>query len=901
MEKKRNIWLFLIVLLILMTAFSCRDKDEEEEIPTEPIIGKIELPEGAQMSASELKVVSMVDEKKSNNQGTFISSIYQTERPQVVLCQNQAGKTVLLGYTGADAEINLRDFNSMARNGPAKIVSVRKTACALIMTSPWLFFTSSQIKSDVLFLSQSLPEFQELIDLIENVFIEDPENLLNQEAHPEVYQKALTVSLKAIQLYKESTPIQHKIRLTPRKSGPPWIEKGQEANEIVFINQYFVDYATEIHQKPDFNYLDTLTLKGVRHFLLDIDLSWPPSINTYKPTETTYQLADGQYQVYVTRGFNLNLDLLDLDSATHKATVANFCRITLVALDLWLGFIPDLPYTNFSFDPKSKAYFAKIFIDMTNTDAVNLMRHMVGLLNVNKEEIVFWVQAEWGREIKETFIETALDNFAGIVSQTNVVLKGFDLVDNKIPFFYDLATAPGDITYHLTKGEEEISLNNPPTIKITSPEDGSSFAVGQDIHFTADAHDVEDGQLAHSGIMWYSDIDDFFCWGEDFYENSLSIGNHIITAFARDSEEAEASDQINITITENQPPQVKILSPPDNASFTQGQLIAFKGQAEDPEEGLIESDKLNWESDLDGYLGSGTSLEESALSIGDHIIILKTFDNQGTEGQASITIHIKESQAEDMSNDTVIEGYLERGQSRKFSINIPNEAVFVWASANASYPERLELYMKIDQPVSKTDFDIATKDSSSKKWGKWYVDDNQPPKEIALSDKTSIPIQGGAYNFLIYAKNSTDFVFKVKYTTDSIDGLRVTCEPNPVAYEECGLSHDYCWLHRYTLEETNGLPLRIRRFLSVNPTRAVISCNGSFRLDHFFDFEDLDIYDEVGGCCYLGPGDVLTSNRLQYSKEHLFVGKELREVTIIAEDAEGDVVSDTVIVELLGN
>jgi len=90
--------------------------------------------------------------------------------------------------------------------------------------------------------------------------------------------------------------------------------------------------------------------------------------------------------------------------------------------------------------------------------------------------------------------------------------------------------------------------NRPPTAKIFSPADGSSFLQGDAITFKGSATDPEDGILTGASLVWSSSIDGQIGTGESFTRNDLSVGTHTITLTATDSKGAKGTDSVTITV-----------------------------------------------------------------------------------------------------------------------------------------------------------------------------------------------------------------------------------------------------------------------------------------------------------------------------------------------------------------
>ncbi len=91
-------------------------------------------------------------------------------------------------------------------------------------------------------------------------------------------------------------------------------------------------------------------------------------------------------------------------------------------------------------------------------------------------------------------------------------------------------------------------VNNPPSVSITSPVDGSTFVSGATILFEGTASDTEDedGALTAS-LVWTSDLDGSIGTGGSF-STTLTDGNHTITAEVTDSGGKTGSATRSITV-----------------------------------------------------------------------------------------------------------------------------------------------------------------------------------------------------------------------------------------------------------------------------------------------------------------------------------------------------------------
>lgn len=87
----------------------------------------------------------------------------------------------------------------------------------------------------------------------------------------------------------------------------------------------------------------------------------------------------------------------------------------------------------------------------------------------------------------------------------------------------------------------------PPVVTINSPIDGDVYPEGTSISFQGSANDNEDGDLT-SSITWSSNLDGLIGSGGSFTSSTLSLGLHVVTASATDTDSATGSEQVSFTI-----------------------------------------------------------------------------------------------------------------------------------------------------------------------------------------------------------------------------------------------------------------------------------------------------------------------------------------------------------------
>jgi hypothetical protein len=105
---------------------------------------------------------------------------------------------------------------------------------------------------------------------------------------------------------------------------------------------------------------------------------------------------------------------------------------------------------------------------------------------------------------------------------------------------------------------------DPPTAEIIFPNDGNTLMeLGPQI-FHASAWDKEDFALPEADLVWSSDVDGVFAAGSVFSYADLSVGAHVITLTATDSDGMFAEDSVSVTVMPRltpDPPALRISLP----------------------------------------------------------------------------------------------------------------------------------------------------------------------------------------------------------------------------------------------------------------------------------------------------------------------------------------------------
>ena len=195
-------------------------------------------------------------------------------------------------------------------------------------------------------------------------------------------------------------------------------------------------------------------------------------------------------------------------------------------------------------------------------------------------------------------------------------------------------------------------------VVINTPADNSTFLFGATINFTATATDPEDSAiigfddpLPGNNLAWDSDLDGGIAAnGNDINVSNLSLGSHVITARASDSDGNVTTATVNVTITAA--PVVTINTPTDPTTITAGDIVSFTATATDNEDGTITGtdapvagDDIVWSTNNpNGVFGISSSnnanVDTTGWTVGVHTITVTVTDSDGNTATDTMTLTV---------------------------------------------------------------------------------------------------------------------------------------------------------------------------------------------------------------------------------------------------------------------
>jgi hypothetical protein len=187
---------------------------------------------------------------------------------------------------------------------------------------------------------------------------------------------------------------------------------------------------------------------------------------------------------------------------------------------------------------------------------------------------------------------------------------------------------------------------NAPTVAITSPNGG--VLGGNNVIVTWNASDADGNALVYSldfsadgGTTW-EPISGAITQPQISIELArlpgTTQGRFRVWATDGVNSATDVSDG-NLTISGKAPTIVSI-APTTGQTYVISQTVTFEGQAHDVEDGMLADGQLEWSSNLQGLIGTGTLLQSADLALGTHVITLKATDSNGSTTQATTTVTI---------------------------------------------------------------------------------------------------------------------------------------------------------------------------------------------------------------------------------------------------------------------
>lgn len=541
----------LSLLIIVLISASCDIYDDLLDIENkknEPVKmvkteGELKLPNGTAINASELTIRGFSESVKAGQSESVSLSVEETDKPQVLFATNGKNEPVLLGLVDPATE----SFE----------VSARTTALSLVLMNPVFMMTSADQRSKILESAAKHPAFQTLEESIVNLLKTDPENVLDIELHPKIYEQAVLIS---IDLLKNSGL--NGLKSAHAENDRPWLEPygNQKVNVKNPKSNYFAcSFNPSIDDKK-------AHLIDAKSSLVSFEFAWPPVYFT-EPTDNYFSIRkDGNYQVLITKGFDFSepASFLNYGTLNGKATLSNIGKTIGLAIDLVVGLdVPIGGLLELTFDMRANYYIGESMArNFQEGDGLGFMLNVCEFIETNNEIILYWLRTGLNPKVGskldlQLYLAHTAKFLKNLAMVTKIVSVGNTTANKLIPFVYDLVTSDKTISYTfaMKNGRLENSVLNSPPVIVGVTLSQNKVMVNSQCRLTVKSTDPENDQVSHRVHWGNSTASD---WSEpapsgsvvEFTYKYVVPGNYNILVEVKDSKESsgEFSEMIPISI-----------------------------------------------------------------------------------------------------------------------------------------------------------------------------------------------------------------------------------------------------------------------------------------------------------------------------------------------------------------
>ena len=548
----------LAIVIVILGALGCDallDSKSSQIKPTSRMMqAVVELPEGCPLEVSDLVVMT-----SSGSYGLAADSIYEdtvwvqidsTPKHQLIIVKEpNNNKNVLLAY------------DRVKGNGNSFGLSSKSTAKALILVNPFFLYTTADERDTLIARAVKYDSYRELWKRIKFLLQNDPENVLDETLHPDIYAMAIQIGIDVL----HETGIDPASSYALGSNDIPYIEPDLHNGKVRIGNPTFLFYGADIKTIKNGDYLDPWLIKDKETLLTyKWQWGWPPLIiKLTGDTKTNFELANGRYRVEINKGFDFSSTahgLFDWNYANGVGTTTNLLKGFVFLMDFVAGMIdsPDVTIGNLPTITIPLDMSTKLYMHYSSGRTWPLFEVIVDVIIHNIDNIIVWYLQGSSQDpealkkyVKET--QEQLDKTVNIIDNFFVA---YDFINESGPFVWDLILAEQKSTRTVIKDSTGFIVTNnyPPNDPepITGPQD---LYTGRSYEFKTRSSDVDGMEVAIK-----------FDWGDgseavwsDFVPNNVYVqqnlayepeGQFDLLALARDTADltSEWSDVLHLTV-----------------------------------------------------------------------------------------------------------------------------------------------------------------------------------------------------------------------------------------------------------------------------------------------------------------------------------------------------------------
>ena len=483
---RKIFFLLLTCILILFLCQSCSlfedllgtkdDNDQELDIKTEKKGGALVIEEGSEIDFDDLEVITLTDIGDLDQDGEFEVEGNISDKYQIVIFKKPQNELPVY--------IGIYDPETQSVSAGANI-----TAMALTLLNPYLVYTSQAQRFQYLEAVQEHETFDGLVALLNEAYMNDPDNALNYEVYPRVYQLTVQIMKGVMENLGNADYNNGEETLEP-----PHIQD-LDGSPIQFVNPRRIYYAAGIYSGGGLADLVSVEKSSP---ITTFSWGWPPYF-TSASTQTDYDLGNGNFGINIVKGVDYN-KLSQWDDPIGRATKQNTAQAILYFMDLLTGFnlVRDAEGLDISVSSEL-AVALKRNINEKNTE--EFIYHFCNLMYNNSDGI-----SEWLLGAKVDAAEEFIEAYTLVLKNAVFVFKLMGFVNQNGPFYWEYVNSPSEVIYEITQSNGTITdqqENNPPDAQFNI--DPPAGIVGT--NFTFDASPTADDIDGQTGLNYRWDFD----------------------------------------------------------------------------------------------------------------------------------------------------------------------------------------------------------------------------------------------------------------------------------------------------------------------------------------------------------------------------------------------------------
>lgn len=515
------------------------------DLPTKSVTIDAPALKDAGISLEQYSIVTFLSEVALSDTQQTSATFADAAHGQILFVNDNNGNPIAVAYVSAD-EIAAGSFT----------MTIDSIADGFIMSNPLMMGYSAADRLSILAQAKLDSVYSDLKNEISKALSEEPENMLNKDVYPKIYEYAITLIINSTNAIasKQAPAFAKGIA----KASPAVVVGDDETpylsdvsgDNIKFVNPTMVFYGIDISGKSP-------QLIAGKDTLWSVDWAWPPAGWT-DPVSEEYSLGSGSYDFRFTKGKLSGTD------ADLMATAANALKASCLLLDIvfWCPVenetIGNIVETSLETDLLDAWLTGLGDYGTDLTDPQAWAESMVDYMSGNWKSIskAFYKNAE-DKEVAVQFLKNT-KKILGAAESVFKVLDAYDASTTTVPFFWDAVFKPGEINLCATQTNGTLSATCqqiPPTAMVTKVSPDEPY-VGDSVIFDASSSYDDSDPVSSLMVRWDFDGDGTFDtdWSTEktasyTYSN---VGSYNVYIEVKDSSALFGSSMYTVYIQANQ-------------------------------------------------------------------------------------------------------------------------------------------------------------------------------------------------------------------------------------------------------------------------------------------------------------------------------------------------------------